>query len=98
VLEGDLRNFVNNDQGDWYQILLLAEYAYNNSKTSAHKLTPFSPTTGSIHKPNREGERDSKPRSHNVYALDENSAGKREDNLEQTREAMKKYYDRKATP
>jgi len=26
------------------------------------------------------GERGSKPRSHNVYALDENSAGEREDN------------------
>ena len=41
VLEGYLRNFVNNDQNDWYQLLPLAEYAYNNSKASAHKLTPF---------------------------------------------------------
>jgi len=40
-LKGYLRNFVNYDQDDWYQILPLAEYAYNNSKTSAHKLTPF---------------------------------------------------------
>ena len=52
VLEGYLRNFVNYDQDDWYEMLPLAEYAYNNSKTSAHKLTPFAPTTGSIHKPN----------------------------------------------
>jgi len=51
VLEGYLRNFFNYDQNDWYQMLLLAEYAYNNSKASAHKITPFSPTTGSIHKP-----------------------------------------------
>jgi len=41
VLEGYLRNFVNYDQNDWYQLLPLAEYAYNNSKASAHKLTPF---------------------------------------------------------
>jgi len=51
VLEGYLRNFVNYDQNDWYQMLPLAEYTYNNSKASAPKLTPFSPTTDSIHKP-----------------------------------------------
>jgi len=45
-----------------------------------------------------EGKRSSKPRGHNVYALDENSAGGREDNSRATREAMKKYYDRLATP
>ena len=41
VLKGYLRNFVNYDQNDWYQLLPLAEYAYNNSKASAHKVTPF---------------------------------------------------------
>ena len=41
VLEGYLHNFVNYDQNDWYQLLPLAEYAYNNSKASAHNLTPF---------------------------------------------------------
>jgi len=52
VLEGYLRNFVNYGQNDWYQLLPLAEYAYNNSKASTHKLTPLSPTTGSIHRRN----------------------------------------------
>jgi len=41
VLEGDLRNFVTYDQDDWYHLPPLAAYAYNNSKTRAHKLTPF---------------------------------------------------------
>ena len=41
VLEGYLRSFVNYDQDDWYQLLPLAEYAYNNSITNAHKMTPF---------------------------------------------------------
>ena len=41
VLEGYLRSFVNYDQDDWYQLLPLAEYAYNNSATSVHKITPF---------------------------------------------------------
>jgi len=52
VLEGSLRNLVNYNQNDWFQMLPLAEYASNNAKTSAHKLTPFSPTTGSIHRRN----------------------------------------------
>ena len=30
VLEGYLRNFVNYDQNDWYQLLPLADHAYNN--------------------------------------------------------------------
>jgi len=41
VLEGYLCNFVNYDQNHWYQLLPLAEYAYNNSKASAHNLTRF---------------------------------------------------------
>ena len=30
VLEGYLRTFVNYDQDAWYQLLPLAEHAYNN--------------------------------------------------------------------
>jgi len=41
VLERYLRTFVNYDQNDWYQLLPLAEHAYNNSATKAHKMTLF---------------------------------------------------------
>ena len=41
VLGGYLRIFVNYDQDDWYHLLPLAEYAYNNSVTTAHDMTPF---------------------------------------------------------
>ena len=41
VLEGYLRNFINYDQNDWYQLLPLAEHAYNNSVTNAHRMSPF---------------------------------------------------------
>jgi len=41
VLRGYLRIFVNYDQDDWYHLLPLAEYAYNNSVTRAHDMTPF---------------------------------------------------------
>jgi len=41
VLEGYLWTFVNYDQNDWYQLLPLAEHAYNSSATNTHKMTPF---------------------------------------------------------
>ena len=41
VLEAYLPTFVNYDQNDWYQLLLLEEHAYNNSATNTHKMTPF---------------------------------------------------------
>jgi len=40
-LEGYLRNFVNYDQDDWYQLLPLAEFGYNNSATNAHGMSPL---------------------------------------------------------
>jgi len=41
TLEGYLRNFFNYDQNDWYQLLPLAEYTYNNSTTNAYGMSPF---------------------------------------------------------
>jgi len=41
VLEGDLGNFVNYDQDNWYQLLSLAEFAYNHSTTNAPGMSPF---------------------------------------------------------
>ena len=41
VLEGYLRNFVNYNQNDWYQLLPLAEHAYNNPVTNAHGMSSF---------------------------------------------------------
>ena len=41
VLEGYLRTFVNYDLNDSYQLLPLAEHAYNNSATNAHKMNTF---------------------------------------------------------
>jgi len=36
-----LLTFVNYDENDWYQLLPLAEHAYTNSATNAHKITLF---------------------------------------------------------
>ena len=41
TLETYLRTFINYDQDDWFQMLPLAEFAYNNSYTTATKSTPF---------------------------------------------------------
>ena len=41
VLEDYLPYFVNYDQNDWYQLLPIAEHAYNKSVTNAHRMSPF---------------------------------------------------------
>src|SRR6267154_1533826 len=97
VLEAYLRSFVSYDQDDWYQLLPLAEHAYNNSKTKAHKLTPFFANYG--YHPQTEW---TKPReaqnpgatmySHWMKTVHQEA----KKTLEDTREAMKRYYDRKA--
>jgi len=97
TLEGYPRNFVNYDQNDWYQLLPLAEHAYNNSTTNAHGMSPFYANYG-FH-PQTEWMKDRE--AHNpgagLYAhwmqVTHQHARKA---LEQTREEMSKYYDRKA--
>jgi len=41
VLKGYFQIVVNYNQNDWYHLLLLAEFAYNNSVINTHRLTPF---------------------------------------------------------
>jgi len=41
TLKGYLPNFINYGQNDWYLLLLLAVYAYNNSNTNGHGMSPF---------------------------------------------------------
>jgi len=99
VLESYLRNFVNYDQNDWYQMLPLAEYAYNNSKARALKLTPFFANYGFHPQTEWMNEREAQNPGatmdmHWMKAVQENART----TLEQTREAMKKLNDRKATP
>jgi len=97
VLEGYLRTFVNYDQNDWYQLLPLAEHAYNNSATNAHKMPPFF-ANYSFH-PQTEWmkEREAHNRGATLYAhwmQDIHQEAKQ--TLENTWESIKKYYDRKA--
>jgi len=41
ILEQYLQIYVNYDQDDWYDLLPLVEFAYNNTPHSATNLTPF---------------------------------------------------------
>jgi len=98
VLEGYLRTFVNYDQNHWYQLLPVAEYAYNNSATNAHKMTPFFANYG-FH-PQREWMKESEaqnPRATMYAHWRQDIHRQAKETLENTRELMKKYYDSKAT-
>jgi len=46
LLEGYLRNFINYDQDDRYQLLPFAEFVYNNSATNVDGMSPFFPNYG----------------------------------------------------
>ena len=98
VLEGYLRTFVNYDQNDWYQLLPLAEHAYNNSATNGHKMPPFFANYGFHPQTEWMKEREAHNPGATLYAhwmQDIHRQAKQ--TLEKTRESMKKYYDRKAT-
>ena len=41
VIESYLRSYCNYEQNDWASMLAIAEYAYNNSKHSVTKVSPF---------------------------------------------------------
>jgi transposase InsO family protein len=41
TIEAYLRSFVNHEMEDWVDLLPMAEFAYNNSVTSATGLSPF---------------------------------------------------------
>ena len=63
VLGGYLCIFINYDQNDWYHLLPLAEFAYNNSATRVHGMTPCLQTTVIIHRRMVERKRSPKSRS-----------------------------------
>src|SRR5205807_1701798 len=90
-------NFVNYDQDDWYQLLPLAEHAYNHSTMNSHKMSPFYTNYG-FH-PQTEWMKERKARNPgtevSVHWM-KTIHRKAQETLEQTKLAMAKYYDRKA--
>ena len=91
MLEGYLRNFVNYDQNDWYQLLPLAEYAYNYSKASTHELTRFFANYGFHAKTEWMKERETQNPGATMYSHWMKTIQEQvRTTLEQTHEAMKK--------
>ena len=92
MLEGYLHNFVNYDQNDWYQLLPLAEYAYNNSKASAHKITSFFANNGFHPQGEWMKERDIRNPGATMYShWMKKVQEKARTTLVQTREAIERY-------
>ena len=94
TLETYLRTFINYDQDDWFQMLPLAEFAYNNSYTTATKTTPFYANYGFHPKtmyPTDSNTKNpaSKYYGHWLKAIHQKTA----ETLEETKGRMGKYYD-----
>ena len=97
VLEGYLRNFVNYNQNDWYQLLPLAEHAYNNLVTNADGMSPFYANYGFHPQTEWMKEREAQNPRTQLYAhWMQTTHLKAHEALDRTRESMNKYYDRKA--
>ena len=97
VLEGYLRNFVNYDQKDWYQLLPLAQHAYNNSVTNAQGMSLFYANYGFHPQTEWMKEREAQTPGARLYAhWMQTTHLKPHEALDRTQENMSKYYDRKA--
>ena len=97
TLEGYLRNVFNYDQNDWYQLLPMAEHAYNNSATNAHGMSPFYANYGFHPQTEWMKEREAQNPGAGLYAHWMQTTHQRAKKaLEKTQEDMSKYYDRKA--
>jgi len=96
VLGAYLRIFVNYDQEEWYRLFPLAEYAYNNSFTTRHNMTPFFANYGYYPQTKWLNEQEAQNPGANLYAhWIQTIHQEARQSLERTREAMGRYYDRK---
>jgi hypothetical protein len=96
TIEAFLRAYVNHKQNDWVELLPLAEFAYNNTITTAHGMTPFyanygyHPSSGSVPPGSNTLPVHSIAYGHWMKAIYEDC--KKE--LEKTSNRMKKYADK----
>jgi len=96
VLEGYLSNLVNYDKDDWYQLLPLAEFGYNNSATTAHGMSPFFANYSYHPQTEWMRERQAQNPEAELYSHWMKAIHKRAiEALNYTREAMRRHYNRK---
>ena len=94
-LEQYLRQYFNYEQDNWYDLLPLAEYAYNNSAAMATQMSPFYTNYGLHSRTTWLVEKESKNPASRKYAhWIESVHDLYLKCLEETHERMGKYYDR----
>jgi Chromo (CHRromatin Organisation MOdifier) domain len=98
-IEQYLRSFCNYDQNDWFELLPLAEYAYNNSMTTATGMSPFYANYGYNPRTRwlQQAELKNPAAEMYVHWMEEVHQHCKEQ-LEKTRDKMSKYFDPKRTP
>jgi len=96
VIETYLRSHCNYEQNDWASMLAMAEYAYNNSRHSATKISPFYANYGLEPRTNWPTEVQFRNPASELYGRHRNAVHKKlSAQLELSIKAMKKYYDKK---
>lgn len=97
TVEQYLRFFCNYEQDNWVEMIPMAEYAYNNSVTTATSLSPFFANYGYHPRTNWPVEAEVKNPSARNYAHWMESIHKLcKEALEHTRESMRKHYDKRS--
>jgi len=96
VIESHLLSYCSYEQNDWSSMLAMAEYAYNNSKHIATKISPFYVNYGVEPRTKWPSEIQFRNPASELYAHYITSIhSKLSKQLEQSIEAMWKYYDRR---
>jgi len=96
VIESYLRSYCNYEQNDWASMLAMAEYAYNNSKHSTTKISPFYANYGFEARASWPTEIQFRNPASEMYGHYMTGVHKQlKDRLEVAVEAMKKNYNKK---
>jgi hypothetical protein len=96
VIESYLQSYCNYEQHDWVSMIAMAEYAYNNSKHSATKISPFYANYGFEPRTNWPTEVKFRNPASALYGHYMTSVHSRlSAQLKLSIEAMRKYYDKK---
>jgi len=96
VIESYLRSYCNYEQNDWASMLAVAEYAYNNSKHSSTKISPFYANYGFEPRTNWPTNIQFRNPASELYGHYMNAVHKKlSEQLSVSIEAMRKNYDKK---
>jgi hypothetical protein len=97
TLESYLQNYCNYEHDNWSEIVPMAEYAYNNSLTTATGMSPIFANFGFDLQSNWPIEAEAKnPASRNYLHWMTSMHALRRKGLKQVRKTMRKYHDRHA--